>query len=100
MSIHDHSVQFYHDDMFLTESVASFIREGLKVNSTVIIVATAHHRAELHKVLTSTEMKLDKLQFLDAEVLLSTFMVDGMPDELLFKNVIGGMVGEASKDGP
>jgi hypothetical protein len=100
MSIHDHSVQFYHDDTFFTESVASFIREGLKGNSTVIIVATAHHRAELHKVLTFQETNHDKLRFLDAGVLLSTFMVDGMPDELLFKNVIGGMVGEASKDGP
>ena len=100
MSTHDQSVQFYQDNTFLTASVARFIREGLQGNSPVIIVATAQHRAELHKVLTLDEKNHDNLKFLDAAVLLSTFMVDGMPDKLLFKNVVGGLVGEASKHGP
>lgn len=100
MGIHDHFVQFYHDDTFLTGSVASFIREGLKGNSTVIIVATAHHCAELHKVLTLKETTHENLKFLDAVELLSRFMVNGMPDKPFFKNVVGDIVGEASKHGP
>ena len=39
-------MQFYQDDKFLTESVTSFLKEGLQVNDTVIVVATAQHREE------------------------------------------------------
>lgn len=100
MGIHGHSVQFYQDDTFLTESVARFIREGLKGDETVIIVATAQHREELRKGLTPQEITHDKLWFLDASEQLSTFMVDGWPNEQLFKNVIGGLIGPASQHGP
>jgi hypothetical protein len=95
-----HSVQFYQDDTFLTESVARFIREGLQANETVFILATAQHRQELRKVLTSQETTHDKLCFLDAREQLSTFMVDGWPNERRFKNAIGGMIGQESKHGP
>jgi len=48
------------------ESVASFITEGLEVNDTVIIVATAQHRDELRKALTPAQTAHDKLRFFDA----------------------------------
>jgi hypothetical protein len=100
MSIQGHSVQFYQDDTFLTDAVARFITEGQKANETVIVVATAQHREELHKVLTSRETTYDKLRFLDAREQLSTFMVDDWPNERRFKNLFGGMIGQASTHGP
>ena len=100
MSMHSHSVQFYQDDTFLTESVARFITEGLQANETAIIVATAQHRQELRKVLTSEETTHENLWFLDAREQLSTFMADSWPNERRFKNAIGGMIGQASKQGP
>lgn len=100
MGIHGHSVQFYKDDTFLIESVARFVREGLAVNDTAIIVATPQHREELRKVLTTPEVTHENLWFLDADQQLSTFMVDGWPNERLFNNVFGGMINQASQRGP
>ena len=67
MSLLNHSVQFYNDDMFLTQSVARFITEGLQGNETVIIVATAQHREALQQVLTPDQMAHDKLRVFEAE---------------------------------
>ncbi len=66
MGVHGHSVQFYQDDTFLTESVTKFIKEGLAVDDTVLIIATGPHREELRRGLTPQEIVHDKLWFLDA----------------------------------
>ena len=60
-------MQFYQADTFLTESVTSFLTEGLQVNDTVIVVATAQHREERLEALTPGERADDKLMFIDAE---------------------------------
>lgn len=100
LSLHNHSVQFYHDDKFLTQSIALFITEGLQANETVIIVATAQHRAELHRVLTPEQITHNKLRFFDAEEQLSQFMVAEWPNELMFRRVVDGMLGQACQSGP
>jgi hypothetical protein len=46
-------VQFYQADTFLTESVTSFLTEGLQVNDTIIVVATAQHCEERLKIYTA-----------------------------------------------
>jgi hypothetical protein len=100
MSLQGHSVQFYKDDtFFFTESVAGFIKEGLQANDTVIIVATAHHREELQKVLTPEQMAHDKLIFADAGELLAKFLVNDWPNDLRFKQVVGGMIAQACQHG-
>ena len=100
MSLHSHSVQFYHDDIFLTQSIALFITEGLQANETVIIVATAQHREELQRVLTPEQITHDKLRFFDAEEQLSHFMVDDWPNKLEFRRVVYGMLGQACQSSP
>ena len=101
MSLQGHSVQFYNDDtFFFTESVAHFIKEGLQVNDTVIIVATPRHREELQNVLTPEHMTHPKLIFSDAEELLSKFLVNDWPNALRFRQVIGAMVAQARQHGP
>ena len=100
MSLLNHSVQFYNDDMFLTQSVARFITEGLQGNETVIIVATAQHREALQQVLTPEQMSHDKLRFFEAEEQLSQFMVAEWPSELRFRQVVEGMLGQTRQSGP
>lgn len=82
-------MQFYQDDTFSTESVTSFLTEGLQVNDTVIVVATAQHREERREALTPGERAHDKLMFIDAGEQLQKFMVDDWPSEFRFKNVVG-----------
>jgi hypothetical protein len=100
MSLQNHSVQFYNDDIFLTQSVARFITEGLEANETVIIVATAQHREDLQRVLTPEQLTHDKLRFFDAEDQLSQFLVAEWPSELRFRQVVDGMLGQARQSGP
>ena len=78
MSLQGLCGHLYIDDTFVTR----FITEGLQVNDTVIIVATAQHREELHKVLTPEQVAHDKLRFFDAREELSKFMVNDWPSEL------------------
>ena len=100
MSLLNHSVQFYNDDMFLTQSVARFITEGLQGNETVIIVATAQHREALQQVLTPDQMAHDKLRVFEAEEQLSKFMVADWPSELRFRQMVDGVLGQARQSGP
>jgi hypothetical protein len=92
-------VQFYKDDTFLTESVTCFIKEGLQVNDSVIIVATAPHCEELRKALSSEELANDQLMFLDAGEQLSQFMIGDWPSDLQFRSVIGGTIAQACEKG-
>lgn len=101
MSSQLHSVQFYKDDtFFFRDSVARFIKAGLRANETVIIVATAQHREDLQQVLTSESLAHPKLIFADAGELLSKFLVNDWPNPVRFKEVIGGMVAQARQHGP
>jgi hypothetical protein len=92
---HNHTVQFYEDERFLYESVADFVAQGLDQGEPAVLVCTeAHQRAfvrtlelkipELRKVVMS-----GLLRFIDARAMLSLFMRDGMPDEVLVKQHVG-----------
>ena len=96
MSLQGPCVQLYIDDTFLTR----FITEGLQVNDTVIIVATAQHGEELHKALTPEQVAHDKLRFFDASEQLSKIMVNDWPSELRLRNVVRDMMGQARQTGP
>jgi hypothetical protein len=65
-----------------------------------VVVATAQHRDELRKALTPEQAAHDKLRFFDAGEQLSKFMVKDWPSELRFRNVVGGMIGQARQTGP
>jgi MEDS: MEthanogen/methylotroph, DcmR Sensory domain len=99
MSPCDHLVHFYKNATFLTEAVTSFIKEGLQVNDTVIIVATTQHHEELCTALTPGELAHDKLKFFAAEEQLSKIIVDDWPSELRFRNVVRGIIGQGSERG-
>lgn len=97
-----HAVQFYEDDVFLIDAVSAFITAGYGDNATIIVVATEKHREDLNKIFrdSGTQGIEAKVKYFDASELLSTFMVDGWPDEIQFNSKIGRIILEAALKGP
>jgi signal transduction histidine kinase/ActR/RegA family two-component response regulator len=102
----EHFVQFYEADQPLSDSLASFIGDGLTAGEAGIVVATPEHRADLERRLRATGIDLDAARAagayvaLDADETLSRIMVDGMPDPQRFAEVIGGELTRAARGGP
>jgi hypothetical protein len=99
-SPHDHVVYVYTDDADLAAELASFITEGVSQDESVVIVATAPHRAAITKVLNSgLQAGGETVVVLDAADTLQEFMIDGVPDPARFETVIGGIVDTAASGG-
>jgi hypothetical protein len=94
----EHFVQLYgKDDRLLTRNVSRYLSEGLRRGDGLLVVATAEHRGSLVRLLNeepaySRAVLEGRLVFLDAEVTLGRFMVDGQPDQSRFEAVIGEAV--------
>lgn len=97
-----HAVQFYHDDVFLIDAVSAFIKTGYERNATPIIVATGQHREDLRKTFQEwgNPALVSKVVLYDASDLLSTFMVEGWPNQAKFNASVGRIVEEAARKGP
>jgi len=99
----EHFVQFYESDAFLVSSVCEFIGAGLGKGDGAVVIATKEHREQIEKGLMSNGLDLTvlrarhQLTLLDAAATLDQFMVDGLPEPGLFKEVIGSVVARASK---
>lgn len=97
-----HEVQFYFDDRFLVQSLAEYVGRALDAGSSAIIVATKAHRESLTKELERAGINwsatADQGRFvsLDAAETLSQFLVNQSPDEILFREVIGGAISAAA----
>ena len=82
----NHFVQVYQDDHRLVDAVCHFITDQLSPTEGVVVIATAEHRfAIMAQLAESPEqekaLQSDQYVFYDAEMLLSSFMVDDMPDK-------------------
>ena len=94
----NHFVQVYQDDAPLVDAVVHFVSDQLTTEEGVVIIATpAHREAFIARLAIETpdwETKLQSGQFvfLDAEELLSSFMVDGMPDKEKCFAIIGSIL--------
>lgn len=79
--------------MFL-DSVEGFVAGGLEAGDAVIVIATTPHLDTLEDRLRHRGLKVDKYceedRYIpvDAEETLSKFMVEGLPDEELFTQVV------------
>ncbi len=98
---HQHGVQFYSADRFLIEELSRYVNHALHAGDASVVVATPEHREALMQRLTDDGMDLGPLiergRFiaLDAAQTLSTFMVEGWPDQARFTEVIGGAIEKA-----
>jgi hypothetical protein len=94
----DHVVQIYDTDSVFLDALAGFVGAGINANEACIVIATPAHLSALEERLTSLGISIaglidDKRYIpLDAEKLLSTFMVDGWPDEAKFNNTVASLL--------
>ena len=98
---HGHVVQFYSEDEFLVDAISRFLGVSLAAGDAAIVLATKTHREGIARKLkergldvTSSELK-GRYFALDAAETLSLFMLDGIPDVVRFRAVIGGVLEQA-----
>jgi|SRR5579864_5171286 len=90
-----HSVHFYESHESLINRLAGIVSSGLTTGNSVLIVATEKHREQLVSALERLEVEVEiyvkrkRFRMYDAEAMLSTFMIDGMPDERRFMASVG-----------
>lgn len=83
----NHFVHVYQDDGRLVDAVYHYASDHLAPSEGVLIIATPEHREAITAQLSSrsdvfqTAYQAGQYMFLDADSLLSSFMVGGMPDE-------------------
>jgi len=101
-----HFVQFYEQDSFLAEEVARYIGGALRVGHAGIVIARQALLGELvpklrrHRAsLFGLGIQRGALITLDAQETLDLFLVDGWPDEALFRKSVGGLVERAAQGG-
>ena len=98
-----HEVQFYAEDAYFLDGFARFIGSALKSGNAVIVVATGSHRACLLQKLQArgldigAAIKQGTYTSLDVADILSTFMVNGWPDQARFLEAAGSLIATAAK---
>jgi uncharacterized protein YoaH (UPF0181 family) len=99
----DHILQIYEDDQTFIDTLQSFVSNGLSKGDSVIIVATTEHLRSLNQRLRSGGFDLftltlhDQYVPLNAEEMLSQFMINGWPDEDLFSHLLTNLLLRARK---
>lgn len=92
-----HVVQLYGQDrQLLTRNVRRYLVEGLQRGDGLLVIATAEHSYAFAQALSDdaayqAAVREGRLVFLDAEITLARFMVDGQPDWDLFERTVGGI---------
>ena len=76
-----HIVQFYENERFLVESVAEFLRAGIRAAEPIVLIATGPHRKAFEQELAASGLDLGSLSeeglyvALDAEETLSAILI-------------------------
>jgi len=102
---HGHVVEFYERDEFLVESVQQFLAPALRADDAVIVVATKRHRDMFEVALRNAGLDVegartaDRYVGLDAEDMLSSFMVEGVPHPARFEATMAGLIAKAGNHG-
>jgi CheY-like chemotaxis protein len=100
-----HEALFYPDDAIFLDGCTRFIAAALGAGDVVAVVATESHRDSLFSRLKAEGLDVDeaikhrRYLSLDVAEILSTFMVNDMPDSKRFLEVVGGVVSGAAKAG-
>src|SRR6185295_16190558 len=98
----DHVVQLYQDERVVVEAVALFTAIALGKGEAVVLVATPAHLEAIEDRLEEKNLCVEdvkgwgQLTVKDASEVLSGFMVNEMPDKVLFKPIIGSMIQTAA----
>lgn len=99
----EHTVQVYESEKIFLDTLEGFAGSGFLANDSVVIIATSSHLEALNKRLISQRFDLNALiradQYIpiDADDLLSAFLVDGWIDEKIFNRFITDIVSRAKQ---
>lgn len=94
IALHSHVMQLYDSENVLLNLLEGFVAGGISVDECIILISTKEHLQKLEERLCDHALDLKKLKAtnqyiaLDASETLSQFMVNGVPDETLFRNTI------------
>lgn len=94
----DHVVQIYENDGIFLDALTGFVGGGINAGDCVIVIATRSHLDALNARLLSygigihTLIDDDRYIPLDADEILSEFMVNGWPEEELFMNAVSSLI--------
>ncbi len=100
---HRHEAHFYFDDTALVAGFASFIQAALAAGNAAIVVATEPHRKSVLQRLQEQGVDMTaaiedgSYLALDEAAMLSNFMVNDMPDPVLFLKAAGDLVTAQAK---
>ena len=100
-----HAVYFYEDAESLSRTVARFVGAGLVTNQPALVIATPSHSAGIleHLIAMGVEPRKrvaqGELVILDADEVLSRFMVEAMPDTQRFEDTIGTVMDGVTGNG-
>ena len=99
----DHTVQFYENDSFMLKAMVDCIGPALASGATAVAMAAPAHLRALESALieqglldSSASATSGRYHALDAQQMLSQFMVDGLPDAARFARTLGAVLTEAS----
>lgn len=99
----DHVVQIYENDSVFFDTLAGFVGSGINSGDGVIVIATDAHLQALNGILSGLGVHVDTLINddrylpLNAEETLSRFMINGWPDENLFRHTITSLIEKARR---
>ena len=79
-----HTVQLCQDERLLIGLVAALINTAFELYDTVVVIVTQKHKKDLGIALHIEMLLNKKLLLLDAEEVLSQFMLEDWPEELQF----------------
>jgi DNA-binding response OmpR family regulator len=98
-----HEVQFYPDDASLVDGLVNFAEPALRAGQAAIVVASGTRRTRIFQRLQERGLDMDAAIeqgcYVSLEVadMLSTFMVNDMPDPVRFFNAVGGLIASSAQ---
>ncbi len=105
-SDHSHSVHFYADDADLELHVAKHIQRGIAAGETVLTIATkghregfSHHLRAAFPDVPGTINLLSSYRALDADAVLSRFLIDCRPDRSRFFRTMDDILSGPMREG-
>jgi DNA-binding NarL/FixJ family response regulator len=98
-----HEVEFYADDAAFVDGLVRFIKTALTAGSAVIVIATESHHADLFQRLTADGLnmhaEIEQRSYIPLAVTrtLSTFIINDLPDPILFRKLAGDLITQVAK---
>jgi hypothetical protein len=90
----EYLIQMYEENDAFLDQLASFVSEGIHAGEATIVIATSSHlrgletRLLLNGINPDAAREADLYIQLDVNETLARFMVYGLPDEAIFKQLI------------